>query len=417
MEQDMTKRSRKALVIGAGIAGPATAILLRKAGVDVQLFEAWQYSTGIGGGLQIAPNGMHVLAEIGLADELIRNGSIAESFDFHSQSGTPLGSINHNMKQRFGQPAVNMCRATLNEAVVDKAWCENVELAFEKRLVRIEDRPDRQVVAHFADGSSAEGDFLIGADGVHSAVRTHVIPNGPKPFDTGLVGFGGFVPRSVLENTPIGQRVETTFGQSGFFGYGFCSPDQNDGVMWWSTQPSHGIDVATFRAMDQTTLKRHLLAFHAGWHAPIPQLLEAVDNIVVTPTLDVATLPTWSRKRTLLIGDAAHATSPHAGQGASLALEDGLRLARLMQDGEELSVTFEKFENERRPRTERVVALARRNGNHKREFSAAGAWIRDRMLKLLIPLNERSQGWMYGYDPRAATARPETSSRRYRQAA
>jgi 2-polyprenyl-6-methoxyphenol hydroxylase-like FAD-dependent oxidoreductase len=417
MEQDMTKRSRKALVIGAGIAGPATAILLRKAGVDVQLFEAWQYSTGIGGGLQIAPNGMHVLAEIGLADELIRSGSIAESFDFHSQSGTPLGSINHNMKQRFGQPAVNLCRATLNEAVVDKAWCENVELAFEKRLVRIEDRPDRQVVAHFADGSSAEGDFLIGADGVHSAVRTHVIPDGPKPFDTGLVGFGGFVPRSVLESTPIGQRVETTFGQSGFFGYGFCSPDQNDGVMWWSTQPSHGIDAATFRAMDQTTLKRHLLAFHAGWHDPIPQLLEAVDNIVVTPTLDVVTLPTWSRKRTLLIGDAAHATSPHAGQGASLALEDALRLARLMQAGEELSVTFEKFETERRPRTERVVALARRNGNHKREFSAAGAWIRDRMLKLLIPLNERSQGWMYGYDPRAATARPETSSPRYRQAA
>jgi 2-polyprenyl-6-methoxyphenol hydroxylase-like FAD-dependent oxidoreductase len=413
----MTKPSRRALVIGAGIAGPATAILLRKAGVDVQLFEAWQYSTGIGGGLQIAPNGMHVLAEIGIADDLIRNGSIADSFDFYSQSGTPLGSINHNMKQRFGQPAVNMCRARLNEAIVDQAWSESVELAFEKRLVSIEDRPDRQVVAHFADGSSAEGDFLIGADGVHSAVRTHVIPDGPRPFDTGLVGFGGFVPRSVLENTPIGQRVETTFGQSGFFGYGFCSPDPSDGVMWWSTQPSHGIDAATFRAMDQAALKQHLLTFHAGWHDPIPQILEAVDNIVVTSTLDVATLPTWSRKRTLLIGDAAHATSPHAGQGASLALEDALRLARLMQTGEELSVTFEKFENERRPRAERVVALARRNGNRKREFSATGAWIRDRMLKLLIPLNERSQGWMYGYDPCAATARPETSSRRYRQAA
>jgi 2-polyprenyl-6-methoxyphenol hydroxylase-like FAD-dependent oxidoreductase len=398
----MTKRPRKALIIGAGIAGPVTAILLKRAGIDAQLFEAWPYSTGIGGGLQIAPNGMHVLAEIGLACEMIRRGSIAESFDFYSQSGTRLGSINRNMEQRFGRPAVNMRRATLNEAIVDKAWSENVELAFEKRLVRIEDRPDQPIVAHFDDGSSAEGDFLIGADGVHSAVRTHVVPDGPKPFDTGLIGFGGFLPRALLDGSPIGPRVETTFGQSGFFGYGFCSPDPDDGVMWWSTQPGRGTDAATFRAMSEDALKRHLLDFHAGWHEPIPRLLEAAEDVGVTATLDVATLPTWSRKRVVLIGDAAHATSPHAGQGASLALEDAMRLARLLQEGQELRATFEAFERERRPRAERVVAFARRNGNQKGEFSATGAWIRDRMLKVLIPLGARYQDWMYAYDPRAA---------------
>jgi 2-polyprenyl-6-methoxyphenol hydroxylase-like FAD-dependent oxidoreductase len=398
----MTQRPRKALIIGAGIAGPVTAIFLKKAGIDAQLFEAWPHSTGIGGGLQIAPNGMHVLAEIGLADEMIRRGSIAESFDFYSQSGVRLGSVNQNMKARFGQPAVNMCRAALNEAILNKAWSDNVELAFEKRLVRIEDRADQPVIAHFADGTSAEGDFLIGADGVHSAVRQHVIPDGPQPFDTGLIGFGGFVPGSLIENTSIGQRVETTFGQSGFFGYGFCSSDSRDGVMWWSTQPAHGIDAATFRAMSQDAIKRHLLKFHAGWHDPIPRLLEAAENIIVTATLDVATLPTWSRKRTLLIGDAAHATSPHAGQGASLALEDAMRLGRLMQSEQEFGVTFEAFENERRPRAERVVALARRNGNSKREFSATGAWIRDRMLKLLLPVTAKGMDWMYAYDPRTA---------------
>ena len=87
---------------------------------------------------------------------------------------------------------------------------------------------------------------------------------------------------------------------------------------------------------------------------------------MVTDTLDVATLPTWSRGRTLLIGDAAHATSPHAGQGASIALEDAMRLACLLQTNEEFGVTFDKFERERRPRAERIVALARRNGNSKR---------------------------------------------------
>jgi 2-polyprenyl-6-methoxyphenol hydroxylase-like FAD-dependent oxidoreductase len=414
----MTQRSRKAMIIGAGIAGPIAAILLKRAGFEAQVFEAWPYSTGIGGGLQIAPNGMHVLAAADLAEEMISRGSVADAFEFYSQSGGRLGAINMNMEQRFGQPAVNMRRATLNEAIVNKAWCESVELFFEKRLVRIEDRPDQPVVAHFADGSTAEGDFLIGADGVHSAVRTHVVPDGPKPFDTGLIGFGGFVPRSLLDQTSIGRRVQTTFGQSGFFGYGVCSSDPEDGVMWWSTQPAPvGIDAATYRAMSQAAIKRHLLNFHAGWHDPIPQILEAAENIGVTATLDVARLPTWSRGRTVLIGDAAHATSPHAGQGASIALEDALRLARLLREGNELSVTFDKFERERRPRAERVVALARRNGNNKREFSRTGAWIRDHMMKLLIPITAPMMDWMYSYNPCEVTPRPEKSGRHYRLAA
>ncbi|MBN8991582.1 MAG: FAD-dependent monooxygenase [Rhizobiales bacterium] len=395
-------RPPKALIIGGGIAGPVTGIFLKRAGIDAEVFEARPYSTGIGGGLQIAPNGMHVLAELGLADDMIARGAVAESFDFYSQAGDRLGSLNRNMKERFGQPAVNMCRATLNEVLVNKAWCENVELRFEKRLVAIEDRADQPVVAHFSDGTTAEGDFVIGADGVHSAARGHVVPDGPKPFDTGLIGFGGFVPRAVIENAPIGQRVVTTFGQSGFFGYGFCSPDPADGAMWWSTQPSHGVDAATYRAMSREQLRQHLQNFHAGWHDPIAQILAAAENIVVTDTLDVATLPTWSRKRTLLIGDAAHATSPHAGQGASLALEDAMRLGRLMQTRQELSLTFQNFEAERRPRAEKIVAIARRNGNSKREFSPTGAWIRNRMMKLMLPLGARAMDFMYAYDPRAA---------------
>jgi len=398
----MTYRPRKALVIGGGIAGPVTALFLRRAGIDIELYEAWPYSAGIGGGLQIAPNGMRVLAELGLADDLIKRGSVAESFNLYSQAGKKLGSINRDMARRFGQPALNMCRATLNEALVDAAWSASVSVFFEKRLVKIEDRGDQPVIAYFADGTTAEGDFVIGADGVHSAVRRHVIPDGPTPFDTGLIGFGGFVPRALIENLPIGQRVETTFGQSGFFGYGLCSPDPNDGAMWWSTQPSHGITAAAYRAMSQDAIKQHLRDFHAGWHAPIPAIIEAAENIVVTDTLDVATLPTWSRKRTLLIGDAAHATSPHAGQGASLALEDAMVLGRLMADRQELGMTFQNFEHERRPRAEKIVAIARRNGNSKREFSPTGAWIRDHMIKLLLPLSSKGMDFMYAYDARAA---------------
>src|SRR5215470_6974908 len=143
MEQGMTERARKALIIGAGIAGPVAAIFMKRAGIDAAVYEAWPYSTGIGGGLQIAPNGMQVLAELGLAEEMIAAGSVCESFDFLTQTGGRIASINRNMKARFGQPAVNMCRSTLMEALVNRAWSESVELHFEKRLDHIEDRADQ----------------------------------------------------------------------------------------------------------------------------------------------------------------------------------------------------------------------------------------------------------------------------------
>ena len=91
----MTKRPRKALIIGAGIAGPVTAILLKRAGIDAAMYEAWPYSTGIGGGLQIAPNGMHVLAEIGLAAEMIRA---------RLDRANPSTSIRNPAPARLGQP-------------------------------------------------------------------------------------------------------------------------------------------------------------------------------------------------------------------------------------------------------------------------------------------------------------------------
>ena len=106
----MTQRPRKALIVGAGIAGPVIAMFMKRAGIDAAVYEAWPYSTGIGGGLQLAPNGMHVLAELGLADELIRHGSIAESFDFYSQAGKKLGSpaggasINGNSRSPRSRP-------------------------------------------------------------------------------------------------------------------------------------------------------------------------------------------------------------------------------------------------------------------------------------------------------------------------
>ena len=135
----------------------------------------------------------------------------------------------------------------------------------------------------------------------------------------------------------------------------------------------------------------------------ISEMIRATQSTIIGfPIYDIATQPVWHSDRVVLVGDAIHAVSPSAGQGASLALEDAMRLGRLMADRQELSLTFRNFEAERRPRAEKIVALARRNGNSKREFSPTGAWIRDRMLKLLLPLTAKGMDWMYAYDPRAA---------------
>jgi 2-polyprenyl-6-methoxyphenol hydroxylase-like FAD-dependent oxidoreductase len=187
--------------------------------------------------------------------------------------------------------------------------------------------------------------------------------------------------------------------------------------MCWSTQPMRDVDAATFRAMDQATLRQRLARFHAGWRKPIPQLIDALQQVGVIASTDLATLPYWSRGRTVLIGDAAHATSPHAGQGASMALEDALRLAHLLASDEQTEIAFQRFEAERRPRVEKIVALARRNGGNKREFSRTGAWFRDRMIQLMVALSARRQDWIYSYDARSLSSQAQTSDRRERLAA
>jgi len=94
-----------------------------------------------------------------------------------------------------------------------------------------------------------------------------------------------------------------------------------------------------------------------------------------------------------------------------------MRLSRLLREREDLAVTFARFEAERRPRAERIVARARRNSNQKRELTRVSAWIRDQMLKVLLPLNVASQDWMYAYNPCAITPQFERPPRQDRQAA
>ena len=409
----MTKRSRKALIIGAGIAGPVTAIFLKRAGIDAQVFEAWPYSTGIGGGLQIAPNGMHVLAEIGLADEMIRRGLGSRILRFLTRSPVRrLGSINRNMKQRFGQPAVEHAPrhaatrrswtrpgARMSSSPSRSGWCAS-RIAPTSRSSRIS-----------PTAASAEGDFrdrrrrraFGGAHACHSR-RPEAVRHRPDR----LRRFRAAVAARELRR--IGQRVDDDVRAKRLFRLRLLQPRsrrrrdvvEHPACAWHrrGDLPRHGSGCAE-AASCSTSTPAGTIRSRACWKPP---------KTSWSPRRSMSRrLPTWSRGRTLLIGDAAHATSPHAGQGASLALEDAMRLGRLMQRGtKNCAQTFENFE-ERAPaaRRERSSRIARRNGNSKREFSATGAWDpRPDAASCCCRSPAKGMDWMYAYDPRGVTSRP-----------
>lgn len=177
----------RAIVIGGGIAGPAVSLFLQQGGIEPLIFEAYPQPATIGGGFQIAPNGMRVLRALDLADRVAAAGAPANEFLFRNQHGRQLGRITLGRRQ-FG---VTMLRAVFHRILLEETARRGVPIHYGKRLCRIEDRPDT-IVAHFEDGTSAEGDVLLAADGVHSRVRAVAMPAYASARYTGMIGVGGF---------------------------------------------------------------------------------------------------------------------------------------------------------------------------------------------------------------------------------
>ncbi len=152
-------------------------------------------------------------------------------------------------------------------------------------------------------------------------------------------------------------------------------------------------------ATTKADLQRRLLALHGDWAQPVPQLIQSAEVILDVPIHDVPSLPRWSAGRTVLIGDAAHAVAPHSGQGASMALEDAMFLAKLLResDGASLEKVFTNFEQQRRPRTDNVIALGRRNAQRKEKMSPAAYWFQQQMIRIFLPLTTKKQDWLLGY--------------------
>ncbi len=376
------KQLNQVIIIGAGVGGRALALFLQKAGIKADVYEAYPYVKGVGGGLNLAPNGMWIMDALGLAERIKQIGTSTPVGQFENGKGKLLGQIKYGDVSTYGQPAISLSRAALNELLADELKAKNIPVHYEKKLVRVEETADG-VIAYFADGSSAKGDILVGADGVHSTVRQYLLPSGPSPEFVGVVAVGGFTALKDLPPISEAKKAAMTyvFGTN-FFGY--CGGD-NGYMMWWANiWRKTAYSPEELSHLDDEAVKQELLAMYGDFHSPIPELIKNSGRMLKLSVFDIQSLPTWHIGRIVLIGDAAHAVSPNAGQGASMALEDAMYLAKMLRDKEDYEQAFTAFQNDRKDRVEAIVADGRRKGGDKKTATPLQAFIRNMFIKHFV---------------------------------
>lgn len=362
-----------AIVIGGGIAGPVTATALLKAGITARVFEAYPGPTyGIGSGLALAPNGLAALDIVGAGD---RVRAIAGQISTMAMS---VGDKVLAMPPLSDLPPLQLVdRNELHRVLHDHAVAAGVAMEYEKRLVRVEE-DGTKITAHFADGSSATADVLIGADGVRSTVRGLIDPANPGPDYTGMIGFGAMIDNEL--GLEPGKMI-FAFGRRAYYLYGALDRDT---IMWGANLPHpEYLSLTQARAIPAEHWLRTLRETYAEdspggrlARRTTPETLEITGALHIMPPV-----PRWSRGRMVLVGDAVHAPSNSSGQGASLAVESAVQLARCLRDLPDPGSAFAAYERLRRPRVEAVAARARKINHSKTPGPIAR-----RMMGLLMPL-------------------------------
>ncbi|HTE62329.1 MAG TPA: FAD-dependent monooxygenase [Solirubrobacteraceae bacterium] len=372
-------RVRTALVIGGGIAGPVAAMALRKAGIEPTVYEAYATpADGVGGMLTVAPNGLDALRIFG-ADEAVRAvGQPIEHMVMADGRGKRIGAIPGLAGL---PPSQALWRSDLYRALHDHAVAQGVRMEYGKRLVAVDDTP-AGITAQFADGSSASGDVLVGADGIRSTVRTLIDPDAPGPEHVPLLNFGAAADIAVPADPDATYFV---FGKRGFLGY-WVQPDGR--TAWFGNLP-HETPMTTAQAQEVPAADwlRRLREVYAD-DVPGRDLLEhtSADRLIVLGSIEIMPkLPRWHRGRMVLVGDAAHAPSPSSGQGASLATESAVQLARCLRDLPDVPSAFAAYERLRRPRVEKVAARAAKTNNSKSFGPVATT-----LMRLLMPVAMRT---------------------------
>ncbi|MFJ9818593.1 FAD-dependent oxidoreductase [Streptomyces sp. NPDC101151] len=341
------------LVIGGGIGGTAAALALHKAGHDVAVFEAHpDTAEDIGAFLTLASNGMRALAQLDATEAVTASGFPLTSLRLLDGQGSevmqaPLaGADDPALRYRC------LRRGELNAALQTEAVRRGTALRHGIRLVSVADGPDG-VTAHFSDGSTATGDLLIGADGLNSVVRRHVAPTAQPRYAGQRIFYGYTDGVPAAEGTGAITMVR---GSASAFGYAVSPAGE---TYWFARVAGDPLPVGGPAHRTAVDRREELLPLLRKDDTPAGDIVEAcAERIMVTNATEMPLGTPWHAGRVLLIGDAAHAASPATGQGASMALEDAVVLAKALRDTPDPRTAFALYEHYRRPRVEHNITVS-----------------------------------------------------------
>lgn len=381
----MSSPSRRAIVIGAGVAGPAIGLALHRAGIRAVVYEASAAPRDEEGAfLNLAPNGIGVLQALGAGRVMDGLGFRNDRLIFHNEAGRAIADAPVG--------GVTASRGLFSRGLRVAAMDEGVTFEFGKSLASLESR-GHEVIARFTDQSSAEADFAIGADGIHSRTRTSVCADAPKPVYTGIINLGGVV-RTDLP--PTDTAMHMVFGVRSFFGYAVRPSGE---TYWFSNfaqrdEPAPG----SLKRTSGSAWRRQLIDRHRDDPPEVRRILQLLEGEIGCYAIyDIPSLSHWHRDNVCLIGDAAHAIGPHVGQGASLALEDAFVLAKCLRDLPQATTAFAAFERLRRERVEGVVRQARRTGSQKAPSGWLGRKVRDLVLPMFLRKGAQAAQKLYAF--------------------
>jgi salicylate hydroxylase len=365
----------RAVVVGGGIGGIATAVALARAGIDVQVHEQAQQLAEVGAGVSLAPNGLRMLERLGVGEGIRRVGVRYAA----SELRLPDGQVVRHEPYQFSVAGQNVGihRADLLALLAGQLPPGTVRTGH--RCTGFS-QDEGSATVGFADGSAATADVVIGADGIHSVLQGFVVAPA-EPVFSGVVAYRGLVPR--MDEYP-GGAIRMWMGEGRHF---LVFPVRAGQLLnYVGFVPSGSAVRESWSASgDPVALAAHF----AGWDPVIGQVIAAISGPGGSGfqwgMYDRAPLPRWSSGRLTLLGDAAHPMLPHLGQGVNQALEDAVALATLLRAATSpagVPEALAAYEGLRRDRTARVQLGSRRQGAG---YDSSGSQLVDRQ-------------WIYEYD-------------------
>ncbi len=341
----------KAIVIGAGMAGLSAGIAMRQAGYEVEIYEKTSKLRPAGAGISLWSNGIKVLNKLGLGKEVAGIGGQMNRMEYRNQDGEVLNDVNLiPLMEQVGQRPYPVSRTDLQQMMLDAFGEADVRMGM--RWVEVKQDAD-SATAIFEDGSTATGDVVIGADGVHSVVRAYLNGGKIEPRYAGYVNWNGLV-----EATPDLAESDVWVIYVGEGKRASMMPVGGDRFYYFMGCPK---PEGTKTPPEE--IRAELKETFAGWAQPVQNLIDKLDpeQLNRLEIGDIDPLPNLVKGRIALVGDSAHATTPTLGQGGCQAMEDAEVLCRyLVTTNISVEDALKRYEAERKDRVAQLVLKARK---------------------------------------------------------